>query len=427
MLAHRVRLVPTPSQEVCFRRACGVARFAYNWALTEWQSQVSAGSKPTEAKLRKKLNSIKREQFPWMYDVTKNVPQQAIKNLGRAFSNFFDDLEKQKSGRIPLTRIRKPVLKKKGRRDSFRADNGCDSANSNAVRVDSKRVRIPSVGWVKMREEFRFAGRIISVVVSRSADQWYASFTTEIPDEDDYGGDASIVGIDLGVNAFATLSDDVVQKILAPKPLRKYLPLIKRYSRALSRKQYGSRNRSKAKTKLARLHLRVANIRTDALHKLTTYLMCYRRIVIEDLFVKGMLSNRHLARSIADLGFFEFRRQLEYKAKIAGNAVVIANRWFPSSKRCSSCGRVNKLLRLTQRAWTCESCGATHDRDRNAAYNLARYPESSPGAACGADDSAARDPRRDDHGIEAGRCCKFDFSLRTEEPNTEQRGERDGR
>ena len=196
--------------------------------------------------------------------------------------------------------------------------------------------------------------------------------------------------VDLGISALATLSDGS-DPIPAPKPLRGYLAKLKRLSRAVSRKQRGSNNRAKAKIKLARLHRRIAAIRADALHKLTTSLTRYRTIVIEDLNVSGMRANRHLARAIADLGLSEFRRQLEYKAAMASSMLIVADRWYPSSKLCSACSAKNESLTLSDRTWTCTSCGAFHDRDVNAARNLARYPESWAGSACGADGSGGEE------------------------------------
>ncbi len=389
ILAHRIRLVPTADQESYFARACGVARFAYNWALAEWQRQYAAGEKPSEAALRKQLNALKHEQFPWMREVTKNAPQQGIKNLGRAYANFFEDLKKYRRKELPWKRVRVPTFKKKRRHDGFRADNGPDKHHPDAVRTNGKRVNLPIIGWVAMREEVRFAGRILSATISREADAWYASFAIEVEHEPDVRIDDTVVGVDLGITALATLSEG--SKVAAPKPLRRYLQKLKRLSRSLSRKQRGSRNRAKAKTKLARLHRRVADIRTDALHKLTTSLTRYRTMVIEDLNVAGMLANRNLSRAIADVGFFEFRRQLQYKAAMAGSTIVVADRWFPSSKLCSTCCAKNEFLALTERTWTCVSCDTSHDRDVNAARNLARYAESSPASACGAEGTGRED------------------------------------
>jgi putative transposase len=384
-LAHRVRLIPSADQKAYFRKACGVTRFAYNWALAEWQRRYAAGEKPNEVALRKALNAIKHEQFPWMREVTKNAPQQAIKNLGKAYANWFAALKRGDR------RIQAPTFKKKGKsRASFRADNGCDAEHPDAVAVDGKRVKLPVIGWVKMREEVRFAGKIVSVTVSREANAWYASFTIEVEYEPEAHVLGNTVGVDLGSATLATRSDDT-PKVPAPKPLRRYLKKLKRLSRALSRKQRGSNNRAKAKTTLARLYARIRHIRQDALHKLTTDLVrSVATIVIEDLNVAGMLANRHLSRAIADLGFFEFRRQLEYKTAMAGGTLIVADRWFPSSKLCSVCGAKNETLKLSERTWTCASCGTSHDRDTNAARNLARYPESWAGSACGAEGAGRR-------------------------------------
>ncbi len=383
ILAHRIRLAPTAEQEAHFRRACGVARFAYNWALAEWKRQHDAGKKPSEVALRKALNAIKAEQFPWMREVTKNAAQQAIKNLGRAYANFFDDLKKYRSGELSRKRVRAPKFKKKGQNDRFRADNGPDKKHPNAVQTDGRRVKLPIIGWVKLQEEVRFAGRILSVTISRQADAWYASFSIDVAYEPEVRSDRSVAGVDLGISALATLNDGA--KIPAPRPLRRYFNKLKRLSRSLARKQRGSHNRAKAKTKLARLHRRIADMRADVLHKVTTHLTRYQTVVIEDLNVAGMLANRRLSRAIADVGFFEFRRQLEYKAVMAGSLVVVAARWYPSSKLCSACNAKKETLTLSERTWTCASCGTSHDRDLNAAVNLARYPESLPGAACGAE------------------------------------------
>ena len=385
ILAHRIRLVPTCEQERYFARACGVARFAYNWALAEWKRAYERGEKPSEVALRKALNARKHAEFPWMREVTKNAPQQAIKNLGRAYTNFFDDLNKYRRKEIPWKRVRAPKFKKKGKtRECFRADNGPDKQHPHAVQTGGKRVKLPCIGWVGMREEVRFTGRILSVTISRQADAWYASFSIEVEYEPEGRTDASVVGVDLGLTALATFSDGT-PKVPAPKPLRRYLQKLKRLARGYSRTQRGSNNRAKAKTKLARLHRRIADIRADVLHKLTTKLTRYRTVVIEDLNVAGMLANRHLSRAIADVGLFECRRQLDYKAAMAGSTVVVADRWFPSSKQCSACGVKNENLTLSERFWTCLSCGTSHDRDINAARNLARYPESWAGSACGAE------------------------------------------
>lgn len=232
--SHRIRLIPTTAQDRYFRRACGVARFAYNWALAEWQRQYDTGERPSEARLRRQLNACKSERYPWMREVTKCAPQHAIKNLGRAYANFFEDLEAYRCGNLPRERVRRPRFKRKGSRESFRADNGVDRRHPDAVKTDGKHVKLPRVGWVRMREGVRFDGRILSVTISERAGAWYANFSIDIAYVGDDRTDNTSVGIDLGVTALAVFSDDT-PKVPAPMPLRRNLRKLRRLSRALSR------------------------------------------------------------------------------------------------------------------------------------------------------------------------------------------------
>jgi len=370
LIAHKIALDPNNAQASYLTHACGVARFAYNWALAEWKRQYDAWKadnslpKPSQAALRRQLNAIKREQFPWMLEVTKCAPQMAIIQLGQAFQNFF------------AGRARYPQFRKKGVHDRFTLTN-------DQFDIDGRRIRIPNLGWVRMREPLRFAGKIMSATISRVADRWFVSIAVDTEDPPKRKAEnQGAVGVDLGVSALATLSTGEI--ITGPKPHKALLDRLRRLSRSLSRKQKGSRNRQKAKAKLARLHARIANIRLDALHKLTTEITRrFHTIGIEDLNVRGMVRNRHLARSIADMGFHEFRRQLEYKAERRGGRVVVADRWFPSSKTCSACGSVQEAMPLSVRQWICPDCGTRHDRDLNAARNLATYAASSAVSACG--------------------------------------------
>lgn len=374
---HKIRLYPNNRQATLFAQSCGVARFAYNWALAEWKRQYEAGEKPNEAQLRKQLNAMKHHQFPWMSEVSKNAPQQAIKNLGMAFNNAFSRLKRGEKPGFPR-------FKRKGIRDRFRADNGSSQAAPNAVKVDGQRVQLPVIGWVRMAEAVRFDGAIRSATVSKEADQWQVALAIETHDVLQKKKDEGVVGVDLGVNILATLSNGEVHE--GPKAHRQLLKRIQRLSRSLSRKQKGSVNRAKAKTKLARLHLRIAQVRKDGLHKLTTRCATgFSVIGIEDLNVKGMVKNRRLARSVSDAGFFEFRRQLDYKAAMTGAKVILADRWFPSSKTCSQCGTIHDMP-LSKRTLSCE-CGNGMDRDLNAAINLRDYAVSSTAPACGEEGS----------------------------------------
>lgn len=374
---HKIKLDPTQEQAIYFARACGVARFAFNWALAAWKEEYEAGGKPNEAALRKRLNSIKATEFPWMLEVTKVAPQNAIKNLGAAFQNFF---RRVKQGGKPGY----PRFKKKGMHDSFRADDGPANAVSNAVKCVGKTIKLPKCGVVKMRETLRFSGRTLAATVSKRADGWYVAILVDTSDCLSGRLDKGIVGVDLGIKELATLSTGEV--IPSLKPHRAAHARLVRLSRSLSRKQKGSNNRAKAKIKLAKLHQRISNIRVDALHKLTTKLATeFDTIAIEDLNVAGMLRNRCLARSIADAGFAEFRRQLTYKAVMTGAKVVVVDRFFPSSKTCHSCGTIH-TMKLSDRVMVCD-CGNIMDRDLNAAMNLKNKAASSAVTACGEESS----------------------------------------
>ena len=374
---HKIKLDPTHEQAIYFARACGVARFAFNWALAAWKEEYEAGGKPNEAALRKRLNAIKGTEFPWMAEVTKVAPQNAIKNVGLAFQHFF---RRVKQGGKPGY----PRFKRKGVHDSFRADNGPKDARSNAVECVGKTIKLPRCGVVRMREELRFSGRTLAATVSKMADGWYVAILVDTADCLSGPLDRGTVGVDLGIKELATLSTGEI--IPALKPHRAAHARLVRLSRSLSRKQKGSSNRAKAKDKLAKLHLRISNIRTDALHKLTTKLATeFDTIAIEDLNVKGMMRNRHLARSIADAGFAEFRRQLEYKAAMTGARVHVVDRFFPSSKTCHSCGTIHPM-KLSDRVMVCD-CGNVMDRDLNAAMNLEQHAASSAVSACGEEGS----------------------------------------
>jgi len=234
-----------------------------------------------------------------------------------------------------------------------------------------------------MRETLRFTGHIVSATISRTVDHWYASITVDCPEHAGPPAEnKGVVGVDFGIAALATLSTG--EQFTGPKALRTMLGRLQRASRNLSRKMKGSHNWRKAKLKLARLHERIANIRRDGLHQLSTSIARrFHTIAIEDLNVKGMMANARLARSIADMGFYELRRQLDYKVAWRGGQVVVVDRWFPSSKLCSGCGYKHETLDLGTRQWTCPGCHTQHERDVNAAINLKNQAVSSTASACG--------------------------------------------
>lgn len=379
--SHKIRLYPNNRQSTYLARCCGVARFAYNWGLAKWNEQYDAHkstpdevASPNQYNLRKELNAVKHEQFPWMLEVTKYAPQQALINLGRAFEKFF-----AKNGKHPQ-------FKRKGDRDSF-------YIGSDQIAVENDMVKIPglgrfmggrtNLGYVRMAEKLRFDGaKILCAVVSRTADQWFISITCETGDRQVESAERDgVVGIDVGVGEYVT-SDGEFYKV--PRAYRSSMRCLRRAQQSFARKVKGSRNRSRQRNRISRIHQRIANIRGDWLHKLSDSLTKrYGTIVIEDLNVKGMSRNHHLAVSVLDAGFGEFRRMIEYKSVRNGCGLVFADRWYPSSKTCSHCGSVKAKLSLNERIYACDECGFTCHRDLNAAVNLRNLAASSAVSACG--------------------------------------------
>lgn len=374
MIANKIRLKLTNKQKTYCKKACGISRLAWNWGIINWAEQYKESrvnenvKRPNGMDLKKKFNAIKKEEFPFIDEVTKYACQQPFLNLQKSYNKFFKDLA---SG----IKAHKPKLHKKGKKDSFYM--GGDVIE---VRSREKRVKIPKLGFVKLTEELRDSGRILSATISREADNWFISFTIEqvicfdICENQTY----LKVGVDLGIKTLAVLSN--CETFELPKKIKQSRKKLSRESIRLSRKQHSkskhdttskSNNYKKQQIKVAKVHARIANIRKDALHKLTTYITRnFKNISIEDLNIKGMLANRKLSRAISELGLYEFRRQLEYKSVRRGNNLIIVDRFFPSSKTCSCCGNVKETLLLSERMYKCTECGFILDRDLNAAINL---------------------------------------------------------
>jgi putative transposase len=321
------------------------------------------GEKPSAYTLVKKLNSIKRNDFPWMSDVTKQSPQYAIHDLERGFKAFF----RRQNGY--------PKFKKKGIKDSFAIREG-------KIIIEDKRIHVPRIGKVKMAEHLRFDGTPKQFTIKREADRWLACVAIELANPRVMPkAKAKRVGIDVGVREFA-FSDGTKAEV--PRAYRNMERRISRAQRELSRKCKGSNNRRKAKMRVAKLHMKARNIRDWWLHDLTTRLVRdYEVVAVEDLNVSGMVRNHHLAKSISDAGFYAFRSMLEYKCAEYGRELVIAPRFMPSSKTCSHCGFKIDILPLNIREWVCPECGVIHDRDVNAAINLENYAVKSTVSACG--------------------------------------------
>lgn len=253
-----------------------------------------------------------------------------------------------------------PKFKKKGRADSFTVDG--------SLAVDHFRVKIPVIGWLKTYERLPVGQKPKSFTISRTADRWFISWKIEV-EPIDTPKSFDVVGVDLGIKALATLSTGEVFE--GAKSYKKYEKKLSRLQWLNRHKIKGSNNWKKAQIQIARLHRKIANIRKDTLHKLTFYLAKnHSKIGIENLNVSGMLGNHNLAKAVANMGFYEFRRQLEYKCELYSSKLVVVDRWFPSSKTCSNCGTMKETLSLSERVFKCEHCGLEIDRDLNASINL---------------------------------------------------------
>ena len=404
MQAFRFELDPNPEARTSLAKHIGAARFAYNWGLARCREALARGGRiPSAMEMHKEWNVWKRQHAPWWTEVSKCAPQEAFRDLERAFRNW-------REGRAGFPRFkRKKVL----------ADN--QARLTGSIRVTPRHVQLPRIGRVRTKERtdkllvllHERKARILSATISREADRWFVSLTCEVerpdPEPREVRGPEDVVGIDIGLESFAVLSDGT--RIEAPKPLAKALRLLKRRSKQLSRKQKRtvveqdpetgeerkgtvfSRNYEKAALGLARLHRRVRNIRRDFLHKVTTELAKAKPVlVVEDLNIRGLARNGSLSRSIQDVGWGTFRRMLEYKCAWYGVRLIVAPRGFPSTRLCSRCGHLNGKIPLSQRVFRCGACGLEVDRDLHAALHLRNYglaalkgpTGSSPGSdACG--------------------------------------------
>ena len=363
--AYKTELDLNKQQITACKRHAGATRWAYNWGLSRKQEEYrKTGTSPSAIELHRELNALKPTQAPWLYRVSKCAPQEALRNLDAAFAHYFRRVKLKKRDKLrgkigyPQRKTRKRGL------GSFRL--------TGSIVVLSTAIQLPRLGRLRLKERGYLPtdAKVLSATVRESGGHWYVSVLVE----QEYiiaANSGPVVGVDLGIKTLATLSDGTSEP--NPRHLRTCLKKLKRLQRAVSRKQKGSRNRRKAAQRLGRLHRKVANQRANTLHQFTSRLAKTKAVVvIEDLNVSGMLKNHHLAQAIGDVGFYEFRRQLTYKAAWYGCQVLLASRWEPSSKTCSGCGWVDEDLTLADRVFRCEQCGLILDRDLNAALNLSK-------------------------------------------------------
>ena len=406
ILSHSIALKPTPEQEEYFMKACGTSRMVWNWAVAEWDRLYAIGERTSGMSLSKQFNAVKYQLFPWLKDMHRDSHSQPFIYLQTTYQRFFNDIKKGyriapdcKKQRKALHEqgiklAYKPRFKKKGQCvDSFYVAN-------DKIKLNDKIVTLPRLGKVLMTESLRFAGKIMGAVVKRKGLHWFLVVKVDVPDEVFFCKRKrhDVIGVDLGIKDLAICSNGEV--IPASRPLKQSLRRLKIRSRDLSRKLTAakeslgiaknkpipkgtklpvSNNRNKAQRRLTAIHERIANKRKDVADKLTTMLCRENQtVVMEDLNVKGMVKNRKLAQAIHDVGFGMIKRMMEYKAKRYRTKLIFADQWYPSSKLCSSCGVKNNELTLSDRSWTCSSCGSEHDRDLNAALNLLLLATESP-------------------------------------------------
>jgi putative transposase len=352
--AHRIRLNPTPAQEQYFLRAAGAARFTWNWALNEYKAAKARGEMVDWNELKKRFNALKGEQFPWLAEVTKCAPEQALADLRQAINTYYKAKPANPKLKFPGVRKRSTKI-------------GGFGLNNDKFSVDGHTACIPKLGDVNMAEALRFEGKILSGRVTEKAGRWYLTITVECATQP-AASPCGSVGIDFGLSSFATLSTGEVSETQAH--LRQSEVKLKKLQRGLARKKKGSRKRAKWKLRLARQHERISNQHKDFLHKFTTAVVAaFAVICIEDLNLKGLCQTR-LAKSFHAAGIGEASRQLKYKTSWLGTVVQRVGRFFASSRLCSVCGWKYEELTLAEREWDCAACGAHHHRDFNAAVNI---------------------------------------------------------
>jgi putative transposase len=353
--AYKFRVYPTKEQEIIFLKTFGCVRYVYNHMLAvrtdAWkESKKSVGYLQSSALLTKLKENA---EFSWLNDVSATPLQQSLRHLQTALANFF------------AGRAKYPAFKKKGGKQSASYTSGGMSWDGQRLKLG--RMKEPlNIRWSR---ELPKAGKLLSATVTKdAAGRYFVSLLfndaiSSLPSS------IGMVGIDLGLLDFATLSNGM--KFKAPNIFRSKEARLAVLNRRVHKKQLNSKNRLKARLKAAKLHAEIADSRKDFLHKLSTKLVRENQtIAVETLAVKNMLKNRRLSKSIGDAGWHEFVRQLEYKSRWYGRDLLSLDRWYPSSKTCSCCGSSIAKLPLNIRSWDCSDCGASHDRDVNAARNI---------------------------------------------------------
>lgn len=381
--AFKTELNPNNVQKTKFAQYAGCSRFVFNWAIDVIQKSYTkqkedekihfADSIPTKEELKqyrkqhkdnyiqpsaitlhKLLIQKKNTELPWMKEISKWCPQNALYDVEDAFKKFFT-----KKGGFPK-------FKKRGINDSFTLDT--------PIIVTNSKIKLPKIGAIRLKEHgYIPEGKLKSATISKQAGRWFVSVGCEVEIEQPKYNTETL-GIDLGIKSLMTCSDGTVVK--NSEKLKKYDESLKRLQNKLSKQTKGSKSREKTKIKIQKLHFKISNSRKDILHKATSLLIKTKSegiLAIEDLNVRGMMKNHKLAKAIGNVGMSEFRRQLEYKSLWYGKTVDVVDRFYPSSKLCSCCGNIKHDLKLSDRIYRCADCGLVIDRDLNASINIKNY------------------------------------------------------
>ena len=358
LLGFKTELKVNNTQKILLAKHAGVARHAWNWGLSLTKNILDNNKKNPEEKIKfpsaidlhKWLVALVKPEYPWYYEVSKCAPQYALRHLRKAWDDCF-----QKSKKTPR-------FKKKGQSDSFTLDG--------SITVEQNQIKVPRIGWLKTYERLPQGTTPKSVTIRKRANKWFISLKIEVNLEKK-APENQPIAVDLGILRFATLSTG--EQISSPRPYKQLEQRLRRLQWLNRRQVIGSSNWKKTQARLAKLHYRISCIRADFIHKLTTTLAKnHSQIVIEDLNVSGLIKNGKLSKAIADSGFFEFRRQLTYKTQLYGSKLIIADRFFPSSKLCPQCGHKKDKLPLSVRVYQCDNqnCDWIADRDYSASLNL---------------------------------------------------------